>query len=130
MVTDSTLEHTTAANPAQQKVRFVDGQAELTLQHGQSISLPELPRGVTVTVTETPVYLYRTSYQILQGAKVTKGNSFLLDRHSTVLVVNTSRELTATGEDFSDGFAYALLLSGAALYGCWLLLRRQREHMN
>lgn len=123
--TDTSLDH--AVPGGTQQVEFVNGTAQFTLRHAQSIAFPELPRGVRVTVTQQGNSRYETSCQIIQGAKVTEGNAFPLDRHTTVSLVNVSRDITDTGEDFSDGSAYALLLCGAASYGLYLLLRRRHQ---
>lgn len=115
-------------------VTFSGGEAQVTLQHGQSIAVPGLPRGITVTVTEQmtdwEAGIYRASYRIIEGAKVTKGNSFRLNRNAAVEVTNTSVDITRTGKDFTDSPAYALIICGGLVYAAYLLLlRRKRDRL-
>lgn len=105
-------------------VEFTNGKTILSLSHGQSISIPDLPRGTEVTVSEKHLQLYEPTYKIRQGARVTDGNSFILDRHTTQEIINISRDVTDTGRDFSDRSAYAFLLAGAVVYVCYLAFRK------
>ena len=105
---------------------FTDGVVTFTMQHGQNLVIPGLPRGGRVTVEEQSPSIYNASYKIIQGAKVTAGNSFLFDRHSTVAIVNTTIDITDTGRGYADTFAYALIICGGLAYGLYLLLKRRK----
>lgn len=127
VVKDTSLTHV-SGEPEQQLVKFVNGRAEIQLKHGQSVAIPELSQGIQVTFTEQEVPVrYKVNYQVIEGAKVTEANSFVLNRHTTAAVINTSRSYTSTGEDFKDSFAYAFLLCGAGAYGLYLLFQRRRQ---
>lgn len=124
VTSDTTQVH--AEPGGQQQVTFKNGTAVITLQHAQTIAIPELPRGVRITVSEEPGSRYRVRYLFRQGEQETVGNEFQLNRHTSVTVTNISHDLTNTGEEFSDGAAYALLLSGGVVYGLYLLIRRRK----
>lgn len=124
---DDSLDNAVPADPdGLRTVTFAGGEARISLCHGQSVAIPGLPRGIRVIVVEDQRSVYSPSYRIVQGARVVSGNDFILNRHSTVEVVNTSIDITKTGKDFADRPAYALLFLGAALYAAYLLLRRRR----
>lgn len=92
----------------------VEKRITLTLKHGESITLQELPEG-TYTVTETDAAGYSATYQYQIGAsgELTTGQTFTLSDDATVTITNKRGPIAPTGYDGNADAFKPLLLFGA-----------------
>ena len=99
----------------------------ITLAHGETITIPDLPVGATYSITETAVDGYHTTYQVNSG-EVTVGNtaSGLIEQGTTsVAYVNTTGPmLPSTG---GPGTNFITTLGTVMMLGAGVLLLDQRR---
>lgn len=118
---------TQSQKPNDGTLTFQNGNAQITLKHGQQIQIKNLPVNAQITVTEQSAEGYQTSYTV-NGEKENNGTLTLI-QHSTVDVVNEKSDIAATGiTDNIRGIGAGLGMAAIAVlsFGGLALLRLKK----
>lgn len=122
------LNETYHTNKDGEDVTFIDGVANITLKHGETITIKDIPQDTKITVTETNTDGYAVSWDN-GGVSHTNATTVTIPRDDTVAITctnTTGAVLPSTG-----GAGTARIMSvGAALTlaaGALLLLKRRKE---
>lgn len=100
--------------PEDGTLTFKEGNAQISLKHGQQITIKNLPVNATITVTEQKADGYTTSYQVNGEAK--DNGEVILTRHSTVDVTNKNQQVPDTGiSDHTQGIAAGIAVAAVGL---------------
>lgn len=113
--------------PADGQIKFTNGEAKISLSHGQQITIKDLPYESTYTVTEKKDA--NNPYIVTYNGK-TQPETGQLNTDVSVKVVNNKEYVPPTGitnhRDHSTGIGVAIALGGlCALFGFGLFRRRR-----
>lgn len=123
----SVAEGSGAEKPADGQIKFTDGEARISLSHGQQITIKDLPYKSTYTVTETTEA--KDPYTVTYNGKAQPATG-QLKTDGSIDVVNNKEYVPPTGitshTDHSAGFGVAIAIGGlCALFGFGLFRRRR-----
>ena len=123
----SVAEGSGAEKPADGQIKFTNGEAKISLSHGQQITIKDLPYESTYTVTEKKDA--NNPYIVTYNGK-TQPETGQLNTDVSVKVVNNKEYVPPTGitnhRDHSTGIGVAIALGGlCALFGFGLFRRRR-----
>lgn len=113
--------------PADGQIKFTNGEAKISLSHGQKITIKDLPYESTYTVTETTEA--KDPYTVTYNGKAQPATG-QLNTDGSIDVVNNKEYVPPTGitshTDHSAGFGVAIAIGGlCALFGFGLFRRRR-----
>lgn len=120
-----------AANAANGKTWTIGGGAQsVTLKHGQTITISNLPVGVTYTVTEQGAYeegwIYKTTGEAVASEDGTKP-SITADNSSNKVEIVNEHEGTPDMGVVLDNAPYIAMLAIVAIGGVALMLNKRRR---
>ena len=113
-----------SSNPA----TIVPGEAtEFTLKHGQSITIANLPKGMTYTVVETAVENYETTIDGVPSTDRTASGE-IANADVTVEYVNDYDNGTIDTGITTDNLPYIVLMGIVVLAGVAMIAKRRMAH--
>ena len=107
-------------------VTFADGSANITLKHGETITIKDIPQDTQITVTETNTDGYAVSWD---NGSHTNATTVTIPRGDTVAITCTNTTGAVLPSTGGGGTAHIMSV-GAALTlaaGALLLLKRRKE---
>ena len=118
----------TAVSPANGKITFENGKAEVQLKHGQEITITGLPTGTNYTIEETNSEGYTVSINdVTLGTDADKKTEEeTLNTDASVNFVNTLNMSVPTGVGLEIDWVVPVVAMGCAGL-VWMLYRRRRR---
>ena len=121
------VEGTGAKPPEEGTITFTNGKAQISLSHGQKITIKDLPHESTYTVTETTDA--KDPYTVTYNGEAQKATG-QLNTDASIEVVNKKESVPPTGitnhTNHSTGIGVAIALGGLCVLFGFGLFRRRR----
>lgn len=111
-----------------EQITFQDGKGQITLAHGQTVSIKELPADTEILIVVQPTDGYKTTYQINGGDEQGNANLSLTQKESTVKVINTRADIPETGIFHNPTISGIIVFVGICgiAFGGIVILRKRR----
>lgn len=111
-----------------EQITFQDGKGQITVAHGQTVSIKELPADTEILIVVQPTDGYKTTYQINGGDEQGNANLSLTQKESTVKVINTRADIPETGIFHNPTISGIIVFVGICgiAFGGIVILRKRR----